>query len=66
MKDKLRELEARIRQLHALDLNAVDICTALVPLAPDRETRTLLENIARDEARHVDAHLQILKMLGRR
>ena len=60
----LRQLEARIRQLHALDRNAAEMYSAMVALAPDKETKSILETIAREEAQHMLYSKQILQLLG--
>lgn len=60
----LRQLEARIRQLYALDRNAAEIYSSLPALAPDAETKFALENLAREEVQHMLYSKQILELLG--
>lgn len=59
-----RILEGRLRQLHALDRNALEIYSGLARVAPDPETAETLRRIAADEARHVRHCKRILTLLG--
>ena len=56
-------LIARLRQLQAIDLNALAIYTELSALAPDAGQRNLFLDIAKDEKRHVALGQRMLLLL---
>jgi len=64
MSVNLREFEARLRQLYALDRNAAEMYASISALAPDQETKVVVDGLAREEAQHMLLSKQILKLLG--
>jgi len=56
-------LIARLRQLQAIDLNALAIYTELSASAPDASQRNLFLDIAKDEKRHVALGQRMLLLL---
>jgi rubrerythrin len=56
-------LIARLRQLQAVDLNALDIYTELSELAGDKNQCNAFLVIAKDEKRHVALDKQMLSLL---
>ena len=60
----IREFEARIRQLYALDRNASEIYSSLAELATDSEVKKIISDIARQEIGHMAASNEILKLIG--
>lgn len=56
-------MEARIRQLLALDQNACDIYTRLAGLAQTHKMKTALLALAADEKKHVKVENDILKLV---
>lgn len=58
-----RLMEERIRQLMALDRNAVDIYTDLAKNAPNSRIRETLLALAIDESRHVKAEHEVLSLI---
>ena len=63
MNDSIRTLEARIRQLRAVDRNALDVYTTLVELCSDQTMREKLSAIAKDEERHILLEEEMLELL---
>jgi rubrerythrin len=59
------ELEARIRQLLAIDKNAADIYQDLADLVPDVKMKADLRKIASEERGHVAISKKILSLLGK-
>jgi rubrerythrin len=57
-------LEARIRQLLAIDKNAVDIYTELADLFADELIKTTMRKMAGEERGHVKLGQKILSLLG--
>ena len=62
--DNKQQFEARIRQLLAIDRNAVHVYTELAGSTADAQLRAIFLAIAADEKKHVAYSLQILGMLG--
>lgn len=56
-------LIARLRQLQAVDINALAIYTKLSKLAKDNTHRKLFFGIAEDERRHVALCREMLSLL---
>lgn len=56
-------LISRLRQLQAIDINALAIYTELSELAKDEEQRKIFFAIALDEKRHVTLGKEILSLL---
>ncbi len=56
-------LIARLRQLQAVDINALAIYTELSKLADDESQRKLFFGIANDERRHVALGKEMLSLL---
>ena len=57
------ELEARMRQLLALDINALDIYGDLAQNHPDEDARLKLQKLVADEQRHVALSMELLSLL---
>ncbi len=58
-----RTLRARIAQLRAADMNALDIYTGLSAKSSDSQARDILLSIAGDEKRHVDICDKIIALI---
>ncbi|MEW6009339.1 MAG: hypothetical protein AB1629_06880 [Candidatus Omnitrophota bacterium] len=58
-----RTLEARIRQLYAIDKNALDVYTDLVENSEDKSIKDRLSQIAEDEKRHIKLSERMLDLL---
>jgi len=58
-----KTLIARLRQLQAVDMNALAIYTDLAVLTKDDAQRKLFAGIAGDEERHVALGKQMLSLL---
>jgi rubrerythrin len=56
-------LTARLRQILAVDINALAIYTELSKLATDDTQREILSSIAADEKRHVALGKEMLSLL---
>lgn len=59
----IKIFEARIRQVHALDINAFDIYSDLTKLITDKDLKKQIRGIAADEKRHVALTQAILTYL---
>ena len=60
----LRQLEARIRQLYALDRNALEMYSSMSVLEQDENIKSVLVTLSREEARHMQYSKEILQLLG--
>ena len=63
MDEQVRILEARFRQLLALEQNARDIYSDLAANCLDAARSEQLRQIAEDEARHITMEREILELL---
>ena len=59
-----KPLEQRIRQLLAIDKNAVDIYRELAEMANKNEDKEIFKKIAVEEERHVNYSLAMLSLLS--
>lgn len=57
------ELEARVRQLLAIDKNASEIYQDLAKLVPDEKMKRDFRRLAREEQEHVAMSQKILSLL---
>ena len=65
MAEDIKSLEARIRQLLAVDQNALAIYTNLAEQTTDPSIAKKLQRLAKDEARHVALEQQMLSHFSR-
>jgi len=59
------ELEARVRQLLAIDKNAAEIYQDLANVVPDEKMKTIFRRLAKEEQGHVAMSQKILSLLGK-
>jgi rubrerythrin len=59
------ELEARVRQLLAVDKNAAEIYQDLAALVPDEKMKLKFRRLAMEEQGHVAMSQKILSLLGK-
>ena len=58
-----KELEERVRQLLAIDTNALDVYSDLVKNVEDQRLKAKISEIARDEERHIALSREVLSLL---